>query len=374
MKIVHYFALILLLFAYSVTVSHASPPQTQGKKKIMVISSYHREYLWSQDTNKGVVKALQDFALLNNKAQAEAFSRNDFVESSTAVIKKLWMDTKRKNSPEDILQTLASIMQEIDNFKPDIILLGDDNAANYVGNQYVDTETPLVFWGVNGSPLKYSFINSLEKPGRNITGVYQAGYLKECLVFLKKLVPGLKNFAILSDSSPSGRAKAKKLINMAAQNELPLTLNGTIITDSYAEWQTKALELQNKVDAFFVLNHNTLKDDNGQSIDQMQAGAWYLENIRKPDTAHERQFVEEGILCCVDDSGFKQGYEAVKIAVRILKEQKNPAGIAIYAPERGPFIVNRQRAVMLKLEKIVRKNPLVEEFVSKSLALEKFPH
>ena len=49
-------------------------------------------------------------------------------------------------------------------------------------------DTPVVFWGVNGRPLKYGLLDSLERPGHNVTGVYQAGYLEECLAsFLTRL-------------------------------------------------------------------------------------------------------------------------------------------------------------------------------------------
>ena len=37
----------------------------------------------------------------------------------------------------------------------------------------------MVFWGINGLPLKYGLIDTIEKPEHNVTGIYQAGYLKE---------------------------------------------------------------------------------------------------------------------------------------------------------------------------------------------------
>ena len=158
---------------------------------------------------------------------------------------------------------------------------------------------------------------------------------------------------------------------MAEQGQLPVTLVETVVTNSLDEWKSEALALREKTDAFFILNHNTIKDANGKPVDQMEIGAWYLENIKKPDAAQERQFVTEGILCAVDDSGFKQGYEAVKLAYQILEEGKSPADLSSYAPERGPFIVNRQRAEMLGIYDKVKDNPLVEEYVEKAMALDK---
>ena len=145
----------------------------------------------------------------------------------------------------------------------------------------------------------------------------------------------------------------------------------TKITNSATEWKSEALRLQKDVDAFFILNHNTLKDDQGKPVDQLEIGAWYLRQIKKPDCAPEKQFAQEGMLLVVDDSGFKQGYEVVKVAHLILHEGQNPANIAAYAPERGPIIVNRQRAAMLGID--LSKQGFIEEFIDTALALEKYP-
>jgi ABC-type uncharacterized transport system substrate-binding protein len=341
------------------------------KARIFVVSSYHREYLWSQDTHTGLCAALLDFNFIDNEKQVKEYTENDYVESSKAVVKKVWMDTKRKNTMREIAEVTAYILKEVKKFKPDIILLGDDNAANYIGNQYVDTKIPVVFWGINGLPLKYGLIDSIEKPGHNVTGVYQAGYLKENLEYLKKLVPSIKTFAILSDDSPTGRSKAKELERLSVEGKLPIKLVATVVTNSLSEWKSETLRLQKEVDAFFILNHNTIKDDHGNPVDQLKIGAWYLRNIKKPECAHEKQFAEEGILLVVDDSGFKQGYEAVKIAYQILKKGKNPENIPVRAPERGPVIVNRQRANMLGID--ISDKTFIEEIFEKSLALEKYP-
>lgn len=337
--------------------------------KIMVVSSYHREYLWSQDTNAGVCQALLDFKFLDTKKETAAFTKNDYVKGKKTEIKKLWMNTKRKSSRHEIIKTTDKIKNEINKFNPDLILLGDDNAANYIGNQFIDSKIPVVFWGINGLPVKYGLIDSMAQPGHNVTGTYQAGYLKECIFYLKKLYPGIKTFAVLSDDSKSSRAKSKELEFLAYNKELPIKLKQTIMTNSFADWKKQALKAAKEIDAFFVLNHNTLKDDNNKPVDQLVAGKWYLKNIKKPECSHEKQFAEEGMLLVVDDSGFKQGYTAVKIANEILQKGKSPAGIKIKAPERGKVIVNRQRVEMLKLDLSDKK--FIESFINKAQALNK---
>lgn len=353
------FALLCSEVAYSQTEPH----------KILVVSSYHREYLWSQDTQAGVCAGLLEFGFLENEEQAIRFTETDIAQSSVARVKKLWMNTKHKNSKSEIAVTLNRIMRELEAFDPDLVLLGDDNAANYIGNQLVDTDIPVVFWGINGIPLKYGLLDSMEKPGHNVTGVYQAGYLKECLEFLQKIVPEAETFAILSDDSPTGRSKVKSLNSLHAKGTLPLTLVDSVVTNSFAEWKTRAKALESQVDAFFIVNHNSIRDAEGNVLDQMVIGAWYLQNIDKPECAHEKQFAQEGILSVCDDSGYNQGYEAVRLVHRILQKGESPADIEVTAPPRGPFIINRQRADMLGI--VITEDMGAEHYVDTALALEK---
>jgi ABC-type uncharacterized transport system substrate-binding protein len=339
--------------------------------KLFVVSSYHSQYLWSQDTQKGLCAGLIKYGFMDSNEQAAAFTKNDYVETSTVVIKKAWMDTKHKDTTGEIAQTTTKIVNEIKQFAPDLIFLGDDNAANYIGNQFVDTNIPIVFWGINGMPVKYGLLDSIERPGHNVTGVYQEGYPKECLEFLKRVVPGANSFAILSDDSETGRTKVKQLENLARTGQLPLRLQAVVITNSLPQWKSKALELQDKVDAFFVVNHNTIRDVNDQPVDQLEIGAWYLRNIKKPECGDEKQFAQEGMLCTCDDSGFNQAFEAVKMADRILRKKESPANIPVYMPQRGPFIINRQRAKMLGIS--ITDKMQVEEYIDTALALEKYP-
>lgn len=365
--------LISLIIGLSITsLCYAEFSNNNEKKKILVISSYHREYLWSKDTNAGLCAAMLKYGYFENEDQINDYTKMDSVETSKAIVSKLWMDTKRKSDRHEISKTLVKIIDQVKRFNPDLIMLGDDNAVKYVGSHFIDTGIPVVFWGVNGNPLKYDLIDSLAKPGHNITGIYQAGYLKECVINLKKLVPSIKRFAILSDDSPSGRAKTKELISLGEEGKLPIEIIDAVTTNSFSEWKAMALSLNRKVDAFFILNHNTLKDKEQKSVDQLEIGAWYLRNIKKPDASHEKQFVIEGILSCVDDSGFKQGYEAVKIVDQILEEGKKPADIPVYAPEKGPFIVNRERAKDLGIMHLIDNNPLIEAHIDESLALKKY--
>jgi putative tryptophan/tyrosine transport system substrate-binding protein len=342
----------------------------QEKKRIFVVSSYNRSYLWSQSTQRGLTEAMLNYGYLDNIQQADAFTKNDHVESSKALIKKAWMDTKRKYSSQEMAETTVRILRLIEAFKPDLVLLGDDNAANYIGNQLLDTPIPVVFWGINGLPLKYGLVESMDNPGHNITGVWQAGYAKESLDLLKRLVPEVETFAVLACDSETSRPRVKQIRYLAERGELPLKLLDTVVTNSFSTLKIRVLELVSRVDAFFILNHDTFRDDQGNHVDMLDVGKWYLEHVKKPETSPEAQFVREGMLASASDSGYNQSYKAFEMAFDILEQGLNPSRMRTITPKQGPLIVNRIRAKILGISLDDKMN-FIDEIVETSVALER---
>lgn len=336
------------------------------KLKMLVVSSYHREYRWSQQTNTGFCDALLKLGYLDSQAQADEFTKTDTVESSTTIIKKLWMDTKRKSSKEETAEATRQITEAAKTFAPDLIFLGDDNAANYIGNNFLDTKIPIVFWGVNNTPLSYGLVDSVDHPGHNVTGVYQAGYYVESLQLLKTLVPEVETFAILSDNSETGLAHLKAVELLAREGALPIELVTSVATEDFAVWKRKALELQQQVDALFIAQYSALKDAEGRGVPAEDVARWHLANITIPETVGMRQFVEQGMLCGADDSAYNQGYEAVVIAHDILSQGASPSAYPPRAPKRGPLMVNVHRAKTLHVT--LGPNLQVEEYIDQTVA------
>lgn len=347
-----------------------SPGRTAAdtRTRLFIVSSYHRSYLWSQSTQKGVGAALLKYGYLDNAQQAQQLADTDAITSRRAIIRKDWMDTKRKDSRADMASATARIMAAIRGFQPDLVLLGDDNAARYIGGQLLDSTTPVVFWGINGLPLKYGLVDSMDAPGRNVTGVWQSGYHKESLDLLKRLVPRAKSFAILACDSESSRPNIKMIEQLAQRGSLPLQLVDKTVTNSLEEFKARALAMSSRTDAFFILNHDTLRDARGNHVDMLEVGRWYLNTIRIPEASHEDQFVLEGMLLTANDSGYNQGHLAVEMAIGILEKGLHPGRMAVRTPERGPYLVNRHRARQLGIN-LDPAMYLIDEIVDVSLAL-----
>ncbi len=321
-----------------------------SKLRIIVVSSYHREYLWSQGTNRGFCDAMLKLGYFDTQKQVEEYTKNDYVESSRVIVKKLWMDTKRNSSRSKMAEAATEITRIAKAFQPDLLFLGDDNAANYIGNQFLDTEIPIVFWGINNTPVKYGLVDSLEHPGHNATGIYQSGYYVESLQLLKTLAPTATTFAILSDESETGRSHVKAIEFLASHDQLPLKLVESVMTSEFEVWKTKALQLQENVDAFFIAQYSALKDEGAKYVPPEEAAGWYLRHIHIPEATNQEQFVKQGMLCGADDSAYNQGYEAVLVAHDLLTTKTKPADYAPRAPKRGALMANQQRAAMLGIQ------------------------
>ncbi len=318
-----------------------------AKKKLLVVSSYHPQYQWSQDTHKGLCQALLKLGYLEDEEQIDEFIVHNYVESSSVILKKLWMDTKRKSKKDEMVGASLNVYKIAKEFEPDLIFLGDDNAARYVGGHLLDTDVPVVFWGLNNTPLKYGLVDNMEKPGHNVTGVYQSGHYTESLQLLKKIRPDLKTFAVLSSDKPTGRMHYKAIEHLARKEKLPLELVETVATNDFETWKSRALELQDKVDAFFLPHCSGMTDRNGNYVTSEAVVQWYLKNIKIPEAVSLRQYVQQGLLCGTDDSGYNQGYEAAFMAHEILQNRIAPAEFAPRTPKRGLLVVNKTRAKSL---------------------------
>ncbi len=359
MKIKIMIFVLLLGFSYAPR-SYGEPENEAVKKRIIVVSSYHREYSWSRDTNEGFSDAMLKYGYFDNKDQIAQYTINDYVETSKAVIKKLWMDSKRKDSKSEREEASVEIYQVAREFKPDLIFLGDDNAADYVGRMYLDADVPVVFWGINNSPVKYGLVESKARPGHNVTGVYQSGYYTEGLKLLKSISPDLKTFAVLSVNNPTGRSHHKAIQHLDRKGSLPLQLVETVATNDYDEWKRRALELQKKVDAFFVANYSGLKDKKGNYVPIKETAEWFVTHINKPE-ATVGTLARQGLLCAAVDAGYNQGYEAVVMAHNILANGAAPATYPARTPKRGPLVVNKRRAEILGIE--LTNDMGIEEYI-----------
>jgi PAS domain S-box-containing protein len=161
-----------------------------NSKEVLLLHSYHKGYIWSDDISKTIEK---NFAPFKN------------IELTT-----VYMDTKRVADPT-YLDSLAKLYkQQFEKRKFDLILVSDNNAFDFAirYHEYLFADLPVLFCGINNFDKALLDENYMTK---YMTGVVEQVDLEKNFDLISKLHPNLKNLIIISDKSKTSLAIKRDL-------------------------------------------------------------------------------------------------------------------------------------------------------------------
>src|SRR5262249_44229847 len=118
---------------------------------------------------------------------------------------------------------LQSDVADLVRLNPDVILVSSNQALSALLS--ASPTAPIVFVNV-GNPIERGFIQSLARPGNNITGFAndEEGLAGKRLEVLKQIVPHLSQILVIgSKSNPSWREQLRRLGELANTFQLRLT-------------------------------------------------------------------------------------------------------------------------------------------------------
>lgn len=311
------------------TLYQMKPLPLAERQRVLLLHSYHEEYIWLQNVNRGILQALEEERYFPEKnIQVESF----------------YMDTKRKTTPEWKESVAVQAIEKITAWKPHVVIASDDNAQAYVVKKLAGTATPFVFLGVNADPMDYGYLQSPESPGGNVTGCIERERFELSLALLKQLVPGIQRIAVICDDGPTGRPIMQRVQSSAAEAGVSIVAASQI--GRFSDWKRFVLDVQDKADALLVIVYHTLRDDSGNHVDPDAVLNWTVTNNRLPDFGFWKWAVEGGLLCSEAISGYQQGHYAGTVAAYVLAGQ-SPGEFAVQMPRRGEICINKARANML---------------------------
>ncbi len=235
------------------------------------------------------------------------------------------------------------IIEEIKAANPDVVIqdCSNGNAIDGIVKPLAGTTIPVVMC-LQVENEQYGFIESPEKPGKNITGVktMPANLQTKAFDFLNKLNPinGKKAVLITNPSSFT-----KDTVSQALKDngiELKDFVETNYIED-FKEFVTKYNKDPEVGWVLYGLTPWTAKKD-GTSIQRADFIAWEKENNKKPNISYWESAVTNFMPCglCVDLSA--SATQAGEIAARILKGEK-PGDIAVVDPQKMNIMLNMAR-------------------------------
>lgn len=285
--------------------------EKQGTPKILFIDSYHQGYAWSDGITAGIEQVL----------------------AGTGVTLRIHrMDTKRHKTEQFKKQAALKAKAVIDEFKPDVVIATDDNAAKYlIVPYYRGGDLPFVFAGINWDASRYGF------PARNVTGMVEVNAVESLLETLRTFSGGV-TVGFLSDDTTSTQRELKTYDEV-----LNLNFDKVSLVSTFADWKQAYQEMQETVDVLYFYNNAGIEGWNDQ-----EASRFALENARIPSGAVQAWMAPYVLLVYPKDA-VEQGEWAATTALQIL-QGVSPEDIPLARNKRTTPMMNSEMARNLQLE------------------------
>lgn len=226
-----------------------------------------------------------------------------------------------------------SIAKKFVNEKCDMIFAITTPTAQVCANEVKGTNIPLVFGAVT-DPITAGLVNSLEKPGGNITGTSDKWPTAAQFDLLLKLVPTVKKIGVIYNPGETNSEYNIKEVEKVCENK-NLKLIKVAVSNT-SEVYAAAQSLVGKIDAFYVSADNTV-------ITAMDAVIKISEKNKIPLLPGVSANVEQGGFGTLGPNYFDVGIEAAKIADKIIKGEK-PADIPVSTAKNFEYFFNLKSA------------------------------
>lgn len=297
---------ILLICAGAVSAAQTEQvSKPYAGKKILWIDSYHVGYPWCDGIGRGIQRGL----------------------TGSGVELKMWhMDTDRNRS--EVYRRQAGILARtlIEEYRPDVVIVSDDNAQKYLVVPFLkDTDLPVVFCGVNRDPAEYGY------PCRNVTGMREVD-------FTETLVAKMENFAggdrigLLAGDTETDRIMADYYSHSSHPFHDRLKV---YLVRTFDEFKQAVVRAQREVD---ILNIRTNAGIAGWDDDA--AEAFLMEHNRIP-TGSVLSWMKNFVIFDLAKQPEEQGEYAARTALKILGGTR---------PENLPIKTNKHAHLSINLK------------------------
>ena len=201
---------------------------------------------------------------------------------------------------------------------------------------------PSSWWAVGSDPVRAGHVESLARPGGNVTGL--TALTRELggkrLELLKEAVPKLARVAVLYDTSPSMVLDAKEVLPVAAR-ALGLTLQHWEVRSAENFEQVLASLSKQRPDGLYASSGPLMRTN------QKRIVGLTLKS-RLPSMYYDREFVDAGGLMSYG-ADIAESYRRVAIYVdKILKGAK-PGDLPVEQPTKFELVINLKAAKQIGL-------------------------
>jgi putative tryptophan/tyrosine transport system substrate-binding protein len=256
-----------------------------------------------------------------------------WTEDKNIIIDYRWAEGKAER-----LYELAS---ELARIKVDMIVASGVQAAVFAKK---GTKTiPIVMVGVGPDPVDAGLVESLARPGGNVTGLTILGVetAGKRLELLKEAAPKLGRIAVLYDPNNRGNLTEVKEILPTVARPLGLTLRPWEIGGADGFGKVFAAFSKERLDGLYVPGGPLM------NVNEKRIAGFALKSLL-PSTYNRGQAVDAGGLMSYSVDRVEQHRRAATYVDKILKGAK-PADLPVERPTKFEFVMNLKTAKQLGL-------------------------
>lgn len=218
--------------------------------------------------------------------------------------------------------------------KVDLIFTGGTGATRAA--KQATTDIPIVFF-VGGDPVKRDLVDSMSRPGANLTGFALGIYDEKQLQVLKAALPRISRvaYAVLGGVSPSN------WVNLDVAKTLGVQIQHITVQnlDDFASFFTAAK--QAGADAALI-------PDVPRIAPRLKSIGMAASVSRVPAIGFRREFAESGGLLSYSPK-LSEGYARMAIQIDKILRGAKPAELPVEQPTRFELVINLREAKALRL-------------------------
>jgi putative ABC transport system substrate-binding protein len=263
-----------------------------------------------------------------------ALRERGYVEGQNLAIEYRYGESKIDRAPE--------LAADLVSHKVNVILVAGGPAWVRAAKN-ATTSIPIVMTGGGTDPVEAGLVESLARPGGNVTGITNLNreLSGKRLELLKEAVPKLARIAILYDpAAPAPVLDLKEVLPVAA-HALGLTLQPYEVRGREDFDRVFAAMVKQRPDGLYVLNSALMLANRNRIIG-------FALKRRLPSMHQSRTAVEAGGLMAYGVDPLDSYRRAAWIVDKILKGTK-PADIPVEQPTKFELVINLKTAKALNL-------------------------
>ncbi|MGO4940181.1 ABC transporter substrate-binding protein [Fundicoccus sp. Sow4_D5] len=204
----------------------------------------------------------------------------------------------------------------------------------------VETQKPIFFSAV-AAPLQAGLVDSMDEPGRNLTGTTNLGPIEDHVELLIKNFPEAKKIGILYNSSEVNAQHQVDIATKAMEAKELTPVLGTITSTN--DIQQVLSSLLEEIDVLFMVTDNTV-DSSIALVGDMAKEA------DVPTVGSSDSVVKANGLMTISNSYIDYGIQTAEMAIRYIEEDLTVAEMPVEIGENFVMIVNEEFAEEIGIE------------------------